>query len=78
VSSIMVANRGAADTRFRIAVRPDGATISDEHYVAYDVLLEANSLFALSVGITLNENDVVSVYADDATLSFNVFGSEVA
>jgi len=78
VSSIVVANRGAADTSFRIAVRPNGASISDEHYIAYDTDISANSLVALTLGVTMDASDVLSVYADDATLSFNVFGQEIS
>jgi len=78
VSSIVVANRGAADTAFRIAVRPNGATVSDEHYIAYDTAITANSLVALTLGVTMDASDVLSVYADDATLSFNVFGQEIS
>lgn len=78
ISTIVVANRGAADTSFRIAVRPNGASISDEHYIAYDVAITANSLAAFTLGMTMDASDVLSVYADDATLSFNVFGQEIS
>jgi len=78
VSSIVVANRSATETTFRIAVRPNGATVSDEHYIAYNTAIAANSLVALTLGVTMDASDVLSVYADDATLSFNVFGQEIS
>ena len=74
-STIVICNRGAA-TSFRIAVRPAGAGISNEHYIAYDVVIGANETIALTIGITLEATDVVSVYATLATLSFNLFGVE--
>ena len=78
VSTITVCNRSATATSFRIAVRPSGAGISNEHYIYYDVTIAGNDTFAATIGITLAQNDVVSVYATLATLSFNIFGQEQA
>lgn len=77
VSSITVANRSTTATSFRIAVRPAGAAISNEHYIAYDVAIASNETKSLTLGITLATTDVVSVYATLATLSFNIFGTEI-
>jgi hypothetical protein len=33
VSSIVIANRDASSATFRIAIRPDGATLANEHYI---------------------------------------------
>jgi hypothetical protein len=60
-----------------VAVRPAGATISDEHYIYYDVNLRGNDTYMATIGLTLEATDVVSVYATDATVSFNLFGQEV-
>lgn len=77
VSTIIVANRaGSADT-FRIAVRPAGAAIANQHYIAYDVSIAANTMFEVTVGLTLDTTDVVTVYAGTANLSFSIFGNEV-
>lgn len=76
VSSISVCNRSSVSTSFRIAVRPAGASISNEHYLFYDVAISGNETFVATIGITLATTDVVSVYATLATLSFSVFGQE--
>ena len=76
ISSIVVANRSAVATTFRIAVRPAGAAIANEHYIAFDVAIGANESIALTLGVTLATTDVLSVYATLATLSFNVYGVE--
>lgn len=78
VSSIIVCNRGATADTYRIAVRPDGAAAANQHYIAYDVSLPAGAADTLTVGITMDAADVVSVYAGTANLSFNVFGTEIA
>lgn len=78
VSTIVVANRAAAPATYRIAVRPNGATIANEHYIAYDVTVGASDSTTLTLGITMDAADVVTVYASTANLSFNVFGTEIS
>ena len=75
-SSITVCNRSSTATSFRIAVRPAGAAISNEHYLYYDVTIAGNDTFVATIGISLATTDVVSVYATLATLSFSIFGQE--
>lgn len=77
-SSIVVCNRSATATSFRIAIRPAWVAISNEHYIYYDVTLAGNDTFIATIGITLATTDVVSVYATDATLSFSLFGQETS
>ena len=78
ISTITVANRAATSATYRIAIRPDGATIANEHYIAYGASVPANDTIALTLGITLDAADVVTVYASSADLSFGIFGSEIA
>jgi hypothetical protein len=77
VSQIAVANRAATSGTFRIAVRPAGAALSNEHYVAYDTPVPANDTVILPGGQTLAATDVVTVYASSANFSFNIFGAEI-
>jgi len=78
ISTIVIANRSASDATYRIAVRPDGATIADEHYVAYDITVGARDSTGLTLGITMKASDVMTVRASTADLSFSVFGSEIS
>jgi len=78
ISTITLANRGATSTTYRIAVRPNGATIANEHYIAYDATVPANDTVALTIGVTCDAADVVTVYASTANLSVNIFGAEIA
>lgn len=78
VSTIVICNQATSNAIFRIAVRPAGATLAAQHYVAYDVTVGASDSTALTLGITLATTDVVTIYASTATLSFSAFGSEVA
>lgn len=78
VSTITVANRAATAATYRIAIRPAGATIANQHYIAYDVVIAANDTTALTLGISLTATDVITVYASSADLSFGVFGTEIS
>jgi len=77
ISTITVCNRSTSAT-YRIAVRPLGATLANQHYVAYDATVAANDTISLTIGITLATTDVVTVYASTANLSVNIFGAEIA
>ena len=78
VSTITVANRGASAASYRIAIRPDNAGISNQHYIAYGISIAANDTTTITIGISLREYDVVTVYSSNTNLSFGVFGSEIS
>lgn len=77
VSTITVCNQIGTVANFRIAVRPGGETLSSKHYINYDTQVPANDQLALTIGITLAATDVVTVYANTANVSFNLFGTEM-
>lgn len=77
-STVTICNQASTAGSFRIAVRPAGATLSPEHYVAYDTSIPANDVLTMTIGITLATTDVITVYASSANLSFNLFGSEIS
>jgi hypothetical protein len=76
VSTLSVANLGVSTT-FRVAVRPAGATLANQHYIVYDASVSANDSVFFTLGISLAATDVVSVYAGTANLAFSMFGVEV-
>ena len=78
VSTISVANLSASAITYRIAIRPNGASIANSQYLAYDVSLAANTTTAYTLGITLDAADVISVYGSDTNAVFQAFGSEIA
>ena len=76
VSTLSVCNRSASVVSYRIAVRPAGVTLANQHYIQYGTELPANGSDHFTLGITLAATDVVTVYASTADLSFSVFGDE--
>jgi hypothetical protein len=75
-STLTICNRGVT-TNVRVAVRPAGAAISNEHYIVYDTYVNNNDTLFLTVGVALSTTDVVTVYAGTANVSFNLYGSEL-
>jgi hypothetical protein len=78
ISTISICNQAASQGTYRIAVRPNGATLAPEHYVVYDATIAATTTVAYTLGITIDASDVVTIYASASTMSFNAFGSEIA
>lgn len=78
VSTINVVNTGGSTDTVRIAVRPAGATLANEHYIVYNLSLTPTTTFTYTSGATLAATDVITVYSANGTCSFNAFGSEIA
>lgn len=78
ISTLVVANRSSAAKTYRIAVRPAGAAIANQHYIAYDITVGASDSTTLTLGLTLAATDVVTVYASTTDLTFSAFGSEIS
>jgi len=78
VSSVTVCNRAGTSGTFRLSVRPDGATLANQHYLAYDTTVSANDTIILTVGLTLDADDVLEVYASSADMSVQAYGSEIS
>lgn len=77
LSTLSVCNRSASGT-FRVAVRPLGATLANQHYIVYDASVGANDTLFLTIGVTLAATDIVTVYASTADFSFSAFGGETS
>ena len=76
ISTLNVSNIGGAADLIRIAVRPAGAALANQHYIAYGVQVPSGAVFSLQGGITLGNTDVITVYSTTGTSSFSAFGSD--
>ena len=76
-STLSICNQNAADATYRIAVRPANAAIDFKHYVAYDAPVLGNDTVSLTIAMTLDSTDAVSVYSSSTGVSFSLFGSEI-
>ena len=77
VSTINVCNQSISTDSFRVAIRPAGATLAAQHYIAYNTAIPAYDSISITIGVTLAATDVITVYAGTSTLSFSAFGTEV-
>lgn len=80
ISTGSVCNRGVREvdaSTFRISVAVNGAADDPKQYLYYDVPLDGQDTFGWTLGLTLAVGDVVRVYAQTATLTFQLFGVEV-
>ena len=76
-STLAICNRGVS-TSVRVAVRPAGASIANQHYIAYDVPVNQYDSVFLTLGVSLAATDVVTVYAGTSDVSFSLFGTEIS
>jgi hypothetical protein len=77
VSSLVVTNRSATNSTFWIAAIPSGSTLSNEHWVAFNVPISGSDSTALTLGITLGAEDSIQV-SGLTTGSFSLFGSQIS
>ena len=78
VSSIAACNRFGGALTIRVAVRPKGATVENKNYIYYGKSVAANDTEFIIIGITLSDDDVISVYASSGDMSFSIFGVETS
>jgi hypothetical protein len=77
-SSVIVCNRSAVLSTFRISIAIAGAATSNKDYIYYDLPIGANDTFIATIGVTLAATDEVRVYASNTNLSFSLYGSEIS
>lgn len=75
ISSLVVCNLGNTATSFRVSVAINGAADSDAQQLYYDVQIPANDTFVATVGITLDDSDIIRFYSANGRLSINLFGT---
>jgi len=78
VSSVVVCNRNGAAVTFRLSIHVNDASADDKQFLYYDKSVAANDSLTAVLGLTLNQNDVVKVYASGTGVSFNMFGVETS
>lgn len=74
-STLVVCNQSVS-TNYRVAVRPAGASIASQHYIVYDNYVNQYDSIFLTLGITVANTDVITVYTGTANVSFSLFGLE--
>jgi len=77
ISNIHACNQGSTSASIRVAVRPNGASIADQHYLFFGLTITANDTIEFGHGITMDAADVLSVWSSSGSVSFNLSYAEV-
>jgi len=75
ISAIHVCNKGVATT-FRISDSAEGSATVDADYSFYDAPIAANETIILQVGMTIEKDWDIRVYAGTADVTFKAYGQE--
>jgi hypothetical protein len=78
VNTLTVCNRDNAAATYRIAVRPSGASLADQHYVIFDNTVGALDTVQPDITLSLAATDVLEVYGSTDTISFMASGVEIS
>jgi hypothetical protein len=78
ISTITICNRAGTSSTYRIAIRPAGNTLANQHYLAYDTTIVGNDTISLTLGLSLAATDVITVYSSTTNLTFNAYGAEIS
>lgn len=78
-STLIVTNVGSVDAAATIYVRKAGAAAGNVNCLLNAGVVPVNDLKALTIGITLEATDIITVKSSVAdTLTFQLFGSEIS
>lgn len=78
VSTINVCNTASTDATYRIAVVPNGVSITNANYIVFNATIAGNETVAFTQGITMDSGDLLRVFASTASIAFNAFKMEIA
>ena len=79
-STLSICNQDISTSaiRYRVAVVPNGQTLSGKHYLVFDKLVDIADSKFLTLGLSLGPGDMIYVRSTSATTSFSLFGVELS
>jgi hypothetical protein len=77
VSSITICNRGINDITFRMRMRASGDGDDNKQFVYYYQKVRAEETFQCTAGWTMATGDNITINVTAATVTVNVFGTEI-
>ena len=78
VSTLAVCNQTSGQLTFRVAIIPNGGSLSTSNYIAYESKVASNDTNFITVGITLESGASIYVYNTTVGISYSLFGTELA
>lgn len=78
ISTISICNANtSANANYTIAIRPAGEAIAARHFLTSNNVVGALDTIMLTVGLTLGNTDIVTVWTTNPNISFGLYGSEI-
>lgn len=77
VSTLAVCNTTSGQLTFRVAVIPNGGSLSSSRYIAYESKVASNDTNFITVGITLESGASIYVYNGTVGIAYSLFGTEL-
>jgi len=76
-STLVICNTNSSTVSVRVAARKAGAPIATKHYILYGSSVPANDMITLTMGMSLDATDIVTVWANTTGVSFTLFGTAI-
>jgi hypothetical protein len=77
VSTVVVCNQTPDVGAFKLAISVGGESEHPKQFLYFNQLLDGNSTFMVTIGMTLSVEDSILVEANSSSFSFCAFGVEV-
>jgi hypothetical protein len=78
VTSTLSACALGASSYVRVACIPSGQSIDQKNYIMYDSYVNQYDSLFLTLGVTLNQSEKITVYASGGgPVAFSLFGTEI-
>lgn len=78
ISTISICNANTtANANYSIAVRPAGESINAKHFLTSNNVVGSLDTIMLTIGLTLGNTDVVTVWVTSPNIAFGLYGSEI-
>ena len=77
ISTITVCNQNTANTTYRLAIQPTSGNAAANSFIIYDATVLGKDTAALTLGLTLAQNNIISANCSLSNVSINIFGSEI-
>jgi hypothetical protein len=77
-STISICNANtSANANYSVAVRPAGESLTAKNFLISNNVVGSLDSILLTIGLTLGNTDVITIFTTNPNVSFHLYGSEV-
>lgn len=78
VSTIIVCNRSSEDKTYQLFIRKNGAVANNAQFIAFNAPVPSYDSIALTLGLTMSVNDILTANGLDDNITFSAYGTELS